>query len=390
MFGRRPHNENEYMEEVINRSAELSDLFSLRANEETVIKFAVKKRLPPRYIKFIQDARQMLEDIYPGRGDIQFNLVPRFKIVQNQYGSNHVNQFRVFDAFDIDTMYLVVYFPEIEIKNGRKLSHTIKDLFTRIPVKLTPGARGGLKFERIQGTRTTLSKAEFISQYLHSHLPARGLVEHGVKVLHYYQNFCTGEGDINNSTMLLNTEYDPDMLRLLLLQIEPYVNWESLDGGPYMRIENVAARQYDYPRVNLNTCESIFAQVINKIKHCPKILDLDWKFYNNKFTIVDNDKLEDLFHNGVSRLDSLTSLVTFKDEAGNYFVNQGTTAETFQPSENWIPFRGKKIHFKVEGHYTIVEANQKKYINPKIKHYVKSRLEYKANNSKIREFAIGK
>lgn len=376
---RQPYDANSYKQSVIDRAKELSKVFSLGFNPSKIDNYGIKKRLPPRYLKFIKEVCDMLEKHYPGRGDIHFELTPTFKTVRNTYGSNHINEFEVLDSLTITTIYIVIWFPEVTVVNRKKHSVTIKNLFTRIPIKISHGSRGTMEFQRIQGTRTTLSLEEFKAMYSHSHLPSRDYSEPEHQA--NWENFCTGDGDINQSQALLNSELDMDIVNLMLLQVDPFVKWESLEGGPHRRMSSVNLRAFDYPFVSFSNRSYIYSEVENQLNR-GKVLDIDWKFYNNQYQIVDNEKFENTLRDLLIR--NYERYFIYKDEQGNYFVHNSLDRSVVEPSDKWIPFRGEKKFFRVEGEIKKAETNNIKYINPQIKSYVKSRLEFKINNAKIR------
>lgn len=383
----RPYNRENYIFEVTQRAETLSKYFSMKFSKNFE-GLAEKQRLPKRFIQFCKEAWEILEELYPGRGDIHFTLQPLFKEYQNTYGSNHINQFAVFDKFQITEIHLVIHWPEITITNSKKHEVTLRNLFTRIPVQISNhSTRGTLSFNVIQGVRTSVTPIEFQKGYSHSHLPSHNWNKSEQRC--EWKNFCTGQGDINMVTATLNDNLDMDTLKLLLMQVQPFLEWESLEGRPYIRMINVINKDIGLPVVESTLCANILDQLKFSISR-RKDLDLDWKLYNGKFIIVDNEKFEEMFRSHLNTYLTNNQIFMFKDEQGEYFTESTQRRDLYDQAPEFIPFRGQKIHFKVEGEFKKAGPSDTKYVHPKIKHYVKQQLELKANSTKIRNSVTGK
>lgn len=149
------YNQDEYRREITKKAIRASKLLSLVSKPENVSNFLRKGRLKPRHIDFINNVWQILEQTYPGRGDIQYELTPEYKKVNNTYGSNHApKEYKVLDKLVLNQINVVIHFPEITIVNSKKNTITIRDLFVRIPVAFKPRV-AKLEFRRLQGIRTT-------------------------------------------------------------------------------------------------------------------------------------------------------------------------------------------------------------------------------------------
>ena len=376
------YNERDYLDSITNRAVTLSKTFSKNFKIENVDRLAVKGRLKSQDIAFIKEVWNILEELYPGNGDIHFELEPKYKTYTNSYGSNHVKNFKLFDKFDISYIYLVIRFPEIEITNSKKHTLLLRDLYTRIPVKLG-NARVRYTFQQIQGTRITLSMLEYTHNYGHSHL---SIIDYKLPQNRgHFLNFCTGEGDINHSRGLLNCisdSFDYDMLRLHLLQVDPFLKWESIAGIPYFRMNNLITKDYVYPNIDIAMLENYYRKVIQSLR---RDTTLNWKFTGGKYCIIDNEKFENIF-----RIPELVSHMVNRDESDNYYQETPSSITDVGVQPEWIPFRNEKIHFKVEGTIKKSGPQDLKYINPKIKFYVKSRLEYKANKKILTSSGISR
>lgn len=369
-----------------NNAARFTKYFNLQYDRSRLIEnLKRKERLPPKYMQLIEDAWNLLESIYPGRGDIQFVLEPKYKMHRNTYGINSQLEFYLFNRLEITRVYIIIHFPEITISNSSDEQLTIKNLYVRVPIELDYSEEQNIIFSTIQGTRSTMSPAEVFSVYQHSHLQ-------GVDVKYGYdmdfQDFCTGSADINIITAELNSGYDVDILESLLYQIDTLIRWESLEGTPYRYIRNVSSKDYRISDCSDTTTIESSRLFMSNLRSFSSdfSLNLQWRFQDGKYAIVDNEQFEECFRLLLHRLMTDITIFYYKDERGEYYKSSRISDSLFRDSNNWIPFRRNKIRFKVEGEYRPPNGN--KYIHPKIKNHVKQLLEQHVNLAKVREAAF--
>ena len=131
---------------------------------------------------------------------------------------------------------ILIRFPEITIRNSRLKSHVIKDLIICLPLV----CRRNLLPATLRGVRLTVTLAELKKRYQHSHLSTSRFpssVVHDLKAT----NFCLGEGNI---AFLLGkfisvTTFERRIFERLLMEIETFVAWESLEGVAYINMETI-------------------------------------------------------------------------------------------------------------------------------------------------------
>jgi len=155
---------------------------------------------------------------------------------------------------------IIIHFPEIEITNKYKYTHIIRDLY----MKLTIQNEDNRRMVYIEGTRSTLTIEEFDTQYSHSHLDSDSH-------LGEFSEFCIGTGRFFDVTQLVR-EYATstiDNWYLYLYSLPSYLSWESLDGGPYMKIGNIRSHE--------NSSEAMSADIVNKVCHH---LSTDYLFFH--------------------------------------------------------------------------------------------------------------
>lgn len=124
----------------------------------------------------------------------------------------------------------VVYirFPEITIKNSKGKSRKIYDLFVRFAIDID-----GRLLSTPAGTVATYDEESLFAQYRHSHLNA------GVR--QDFTGFCMGS-DTPLAMLSQKLRVDPfteGSFKHYLYTIREYVKWESVEGGPYYRMETI-------------------------------------------------------------------------------------------------------------------------------------------------------
>lgn len=126
-----------------------------------------------------------------------------------------------------DDVMVIVYFPKETVENERGRKETIYDLFLRVRP---------FQGDVIFALRTTYTRNQANCGYVHSHLP------HGTTAT--WQNWCLGSGPIRNTLRNLHEDWlsrriEPAMITLLCMELETLVRTESLQGGPYIRMESI-------------------------------------------------------------------------------------------------------------------------------------------------------
>jgi hypothetical protein len=186
-----------------------------------------------------------------------------------------------FDVFypvsnhDTEVMFTIMMrFRDIEITNSIELTHQIGDMIVKMYGTCYPtkeGVRVAMS-SGVYGTRMTFDITDAISKYQHSHLPS---------ALNNFNSFCTGEQYYGSDGMLDNMTFES-----LLYRLGELVRWESLEGGPHMRMENISllgnrfSLKSDFSRKDRYT-----KRLIHVIKEKPEGFDVFascFSIYNDK------------------------------------------------------------------------------------------------------------
>ena len=146
------------------------------------------------------------------------------------FGENRVDIIETIDTRIHTTVY--IWFPKETISNANGQNHTIYDLY--IEVKFLDS-----RFMGMNTIRTSFTLAELYSGYSHSHSPSRPYVNTGTTTVRTYtggRSCCLGTGPLSQ---LIGQIIDSNELMALCIYIEKWVRWESLEGGPYSRMEHI-------------------------------------------------------------------------------------------------------------------------------------------------------
>jgi len=134
---------------------------------------------------------------------------------------------------------VTVLFPEVNITNSRRNKHIMRDLYVKINVGINVEVDGDrISNIILSGRRGKLSEEEYQSNYGHSHFSGGGLER--------WSDFCLGSSDFAMILQTMKFSLTPEDWSLLFLSLGNYVSWESIEGGPYKNIQNIALRQDSY------------------------------------------------------------------------------------------------------------------------------------------------
>lgn len=313
--------------------------------------------IPEDTMKKILATADLLEEIYPEMWDIQMTIEARRLKPR-----------------------AVIKFPEIEITNSNDLKHTIYDLYFRFDLTAVTDDYfddGRLKFniDNLYGTRGKVSYGELTSGYKHSHLESSNFSD--MK----YTHFCLGSSEIEQAMVLINNspELDVNLIRYFLLHIQTYINWESLEGGPYIKMKSIARRGEEgnllevKPEIYRRLSNSSYVPLYNTLSHDVDI-DLDSK---NAAIVIDNERFDDKVnhffkeHFGSGTTDKY---MYYRDENGVYFGSFGGV-EKFKKEREPIIFQGQEVHLELVDEMPD-ESNIQLYLHPDIKQFIKNRIEY--------------
>lgn len=385
----------------------LNDRFKLRFKPENILSLTRKNRLTEQQANLLRQAYDIANRIYPGEVSLELKFAVTRHTHQNTYGSggNRYSTFEVFDGYIVERAYLDIRFPEIEMSNKTMNKHTIYDLIVRQVIsfrstlntfRFDQRLNTYTLFEQLEGLRMTCTLYEMKVNYAHSHLPTgttsyflNNCNKNNQDTGYMFQQFCTGEGDINITKANLCAEFNEENMELHLYQILSYISWESIDGGPFIEYRNVEARNTSIP----GQFYTLY-YYIDKIKQYRLPLELDWENINGDMRILDNDTLEealkDIFYDDYS---NNTNMFLYRSPDGIYYklANNNLNNEVAREYKNYIIFQNKKLFFRTINSNTnqaTERIRENLFINPNIKNNVRLYIERKAKEAITRKGII--
>lgn len=289
-------------------------------------------------------------------------------------------------------MSLILRFPEVTIRNGRKGKRVLYDLFVRLKFneKL-------VLTESMHGRRGAVTYSEYKTGYRHSHLPSSSSHTEATSNICDWKQFCLGSSEIAaiqrdwiiDRDSSVGEAFNIIQFELFMYQIQAYVSWESLGGGPHIRMENVT-RYEGITTISNYDLERSYRSV-NLLTSFKSSFDKD----KNKF-IVDKEDLEaQLTKLQVGTLIQKTGdgKYIYSDQESSTNLINDIEAENkklldSESTFNNYLFRGKAFPTYILDYEKTEEeiSSAKKVVHPDITNYFASKLEASINHYFIKKY----
>ena len=230
---------------------------------------------------------------------------------------------------DFQDRTVVVWFPEITITNSVEQSHLMRDVYLRFQIY------GGGEAHLTHLNRGTVTEREYRNNYQFSHCNTSSVYD-------WCNSFCFGDTPIKDLRYNLKNRdklFVFKNLKFFLESLKEYLSWESLEGVPYNKIDNVINDSNRWYRSNYeiskNDLETVYNTAISKMS--------SFKYDFNS----DNVYLTD------SSVSMLAEILTQEfPQHSTYYLN-GNSVEEYNtnggyycPSEH-IEFKGEWRSFRV-------------------------------------------
>ena len=145
--------------------------------------------------------------------------------------------------------FILVHFPHVRITNEYDRFVNINHLYAKVRILHNGSMDGYFALNRSEYTYLHISNG-----YMHSHvssIPTGDFTQ--------FQIPCVGTGPIRDTMFNLENEFDPAIWRLFCLELSKYVGVESIEGGPYHKLENLGTS-------NMSAGEGVF-KVVNYLNY---------------------------------------------------------------------------------------------------------------------------
>lgn len=132
------------------------------------------------------------------------------------------------DRIDTREYTIIVHFPKVTVTNEDNESTDITHLFAKVEVEENGSYKGSFLM-----IRSEFSENQAYTGYIHSHLPSFAYPDQ-------WESPCLGRGPIRNTLATLSDNPSEDMWKMFCLELDKYVQTESLAGGPYKYIRDIS------------------------------------------------------------------------------------------------------------------------------------------------------
>lgn len=229
----------------------------------------------------IKSVRLAQSELYLKYREIEIELLKKKLYNDNKdileiFEEVYSNQFDY--NFDNGQLNCLIHFPEITITNSERMSHKIVDLYIKISF------RSNKTINDIKGTRATVTLAERAVNYKHSHMSSSGS-------FWAWLSCCLGASEFAQTYSLLCNQFNKDNLTRFLYQLPEYLSWESLEGGPYIKMSNINANNNIPGSVNQVLIDNTYKKLLAQINNIPVKIN---KELIDVFQIEANEQLEQL------------------------------------------------------------------------------------------------
>lgn len=249
------------------------------------------------YLMGISSTRNWFEKIL----NLRIGVPESTRINRRQFEKYKNSMLKMFDIykghykeyFDVQivdgTILFKILYPEFTISNSEGRSHLIKDLIVVHSFAYNP-VEGHVYPARIQGMRLTRTSEEIYTGYKHSHLHSSSSSEYRTAPFSI-GTFCIGnETDLSLLEAEFEVMMDYERIELYLFVIDSMVQWESLEGVPYIRMSSI----YDENFKTVTNINVAYAnRVVQHIEENRLTLDVDFYYAEGRYKIKPNKKASD-------------------------------------------------------------------------------------------------
>ena len=240
---------------------------------------------------------------------------------------------------------VTIRFPELLLTSENGLTHTLRDLFVKIPMIYLSG---NIRLGQLRYARTTFEVKEVISSYVHSHLNSGCFSG-------FSSNFCYGSTVFSAFLNTARSSFDIRDLYVFLQNLTDFLKWESISGTPYKYISNLGdpyrwssnTQSVQLPSETIySVVENVYKEVISKINFSDEIYEFDGenitfteRFYAYMISLIREACPKELFfqrnRTGMS--------VTTSDSLDR------SSCERINGTESDIIFKGARVKYKILG-----------------------------------------
>lgn len=257
-------------------------------------------------------------------------------ILDGMYGEN----WQFFFVNRASLPLIIIRYPKLEMTNSLGHQHTIRDLI--VSLEMVKRDNKIHISSNIKGLRLTVSREEFISEYVHSHLYSRTYEESSIN-LTSASYFCLGNNEVPELLSVFNDNQETGTFELFLMTLNTMMEWESLEGTPYIKIDNISNKRHNRSRSYYPTQDDVNT-VFDILKDNSILQQADFDMDLDNIKIIENDFLMD----EIKRKVTLFHPTLLCKREGDFYlsVNSVDEVDTFSIPQKFI-FKGEEIPFKI-------------------------------------------
>lgn len=220
------------------------------------------------------------------------------------------------EKVDLQINKILVYYPSVTIANENDRSAELTELYVKIEV-----SNDGLLLGTFRINRSEYTAAQWVSDYMHSHVC--GIPKNTPNT---FLSPCLGYGPIRDTCLSLNREFDEDIWRLFIYELDKYIHTESLSGGPYRKIENIG--------ISNNSSSYIETVLIPEVWDFTIVYELESLLYNEFLPYLIHKGIFSFNYNG-KYYDIADSPLNIVIKTSNVFIEWYNSLPD-QSKVNWV------------------------------------------------------
>lgn len=161
------------------------------------------------------------------------------EVFNEYYGEDKVDLQNVpseknYNEGTVGRAHILVYFPSIKVTNEHGQSTIITDVYVKISIEKNTTLYGTFTINRSSYTYN-----EYRFGYVHSHLPSLQK-DNPAK----FEKPCLGRGPLNFTCGSLKDSYNLDIWRLFVVELDSFLQVESIIGRPYKSLIDINTSRY--------------------------------------------------------------------------------------------------------------------------------------------------
>jgi hypothetical protein len=226
----------------------------------------------------------------------------------------------------------------------------------------------------MRAKRFKCTAGELVSGYGHSHVDDC--------IREWSESICMGDTDFAESKNKLSLDYLPEKFELFLFQIDNFVGWESIEGGPYIRMDNIhtnlAQEASPSDTIVSITTSAILRRDLNL---------LDCNSGSTRQVEIDYDSIEEFIQENELIMSQLENkYVGVLEDSGTFRPNVNESSRVKELCSDFIEsedlfVEGLYSSFKIKPEVVDEEVKLGDRISPKLLWAVQSKL-----NIKLKQF----